>query len=139
MSIGWTDEFEGIAEPYSCAGSPCWAAKGLLMLLLDPGHAFFTAEEKPIPAESDLPPTVIKAPGYVIRNITSHEGDPKATGDVELLNAGGWCSVSAAARFGQWKWGRIGYRTGAGSLYPEQPASIQPDARAISPGLQTGA
>ena len=135
MSIGWTDEFHGIAEPYSCAGSPYWAAKGLLMLTLEPDHAFFTAPEQPIPSETDAAPTVIAAPGYVIRNITTQTPDtsgsgglPGNTGDIELINAGGWCSFSAAQRFGQYKWGRIAYRTGIGSRYTEQPSVIPPDA-----------
>jgi hypothetical protein len=133
LSIGWTDEFQGVAEPYSCAGSPYWAAKGLLMLLLDPDDPFFTAEERPMPSETDAPPTVIRAPGLVVRNIPAQRtagggGAPTLSGEVELINAGGWSSFSAAARFGQWKWGRVAYRTGVGSLYPESPDIIPPDA-----------
>lgn len=132
MSIGWTDEFKGLAEPYSCAGSPYWAAKGLLMLTLDPDHPFFSAPEQPLPSETDAEPIVIAAPGYVVRNITAQTaGEPDnapGPGDVELINAGGWSSLSAAQRFGQWKWGRIAFRTGVGSLYPESPDVIPPDA-----------
>lgn len=129
LSIGWTDEFLGIAERYSCAGSPYWAAKGLLMLALEPDHAFFTAHESPMPSETDAPPAVIAAPGYVVRNVAGVRTDGDApNGEVELINAGGWSSFSAAARFGQWKWGRLAYRTGVGSLYSEDPAIIPPDA-----------
>ncbi len=129
LSIGWTDEFLGIAERYSCAGSPYWAAKGLLMLVLEPDHAFFTSPEEPMPSETDAPPAVIAAPGYVVRNVAGARTDADTPGgEVELINAGGWSSFSAAARFGQWKWGRLAYRTGVGSLYSEDPAIIPPDA-----------
>lgn len=119
LSLGWTDHFDQLAEPYSCAGSPYWAAKGFTPLLLDPDHPFFTAPEKPMPSETETPPAVVRAPGFVVRNVN---------GEVELINAGGWSSFSAAARFGQWKWGRLGYRTGTGSLLSEHPLRSPPDA-----------
>ncbi|USN98673.1 MAG: DUF2264 domain-containing protein [Phycisphaeraceae bacterium] len=119
LSLGWTDRFEALAEPYSCAGSPYWAAKGLLMLLLDRDHPFFTAPERPIPAERDEPPTLVRAPSWVVRNVS---------GEVEIVNAGGGCSFSAAARFGRWKWGRLAYRTSAGFLVSPDMQRCPPDS-----------
>ena len=99
------------------------------MLVLEPDHAFFTSPEEPMPSETDAPPAVIAAPGYVVRNVAGARTDADTPGgEVELINAGGWSSFSAAARFGQWKWGRLAYRTGVGSLYSEGPAIIPPDA-----------
>jgi hypothetical protein len=119
LSLGWSDRFEGIAEPYSCAGSPYWAAKGLMMLLLNPRHPFFTAPERPMPSETNEEPRVIRAPGFVVRSVG---------GEVELLNAGGWSSMSAATRFGQAKWGRLSYRSGAGFLVSADTLRSPPDA-----------
>ncbi len=112
LSVGWTDEFEAIAEPYSCAGSPYWAAKGMMMLLLPPEHPFWSAEEEPYPAETGDFVRVLPAPGFIVRG---------TGGDVEMLNAGTRCSTSAAIRFGAWKWSKLAYRTGMGFLVAENP------------------
>ncbi|NBD37154.1 MAG: DUF2264 domain-containing protein [Verrucomicrobia bacterium] len=107
LSLGWVDEFHGIIEPYSCAGSPYWAAKGLFMTLLPPEHPFWTVEEEKLPAEKGDFVRVVEAPAFVIRGID---------GTVELINAGNRCSRSAARRYGAWKWGKISYRSGIGFL-----------------------
>jgi hypothetical protein len=119
LSVGFTSEFPPIAEPYSCAGSPYWAAKGLLMLLLPPTHRFWSAPEQPIPSEQGDSVTVIPATASVIRHIG---------GRVEYLNGGGRCSPSAADRFGAEKWGRIAYRSGFGYLVQESKTLYPRDA-----------
>ncbi len=111
LSVGWSNEFEPIAEPYSCAGSPYWASKGLMMLLLPPSHPFWSVQEEPYPAETnDNFARVLPAPGFVVRGVG---------GEVEMLNAGTRCSNSAARRFGAWKWSKVAYRTGMGFLVAE--------------------
>lgn len=107
LSIGWTDEFQGIREPYSTAGSPYWAAKGLMMLTLPPEHAFWHEEEQAYPSERGDFVRVINAPRFVLRGID---------GKVELLNAGSQVSRGNAERYGPWKWSKIAYRTGHGFL-----------------------
>ena len=111
LSVGWTNPFDEMAEPYTCAGSPYWAAKGLLALSLSPDDRFFTAPEAPFPAEQTLEgtdsTTVIGTPGWVVRLRDGH---------ATLINAGGSSSMSAMKRFGAWKWGKLLYRTGIGGL-----------------------
>lgn len=105
LSLGWTDAFPEMVEPYSCAGSPYWASKGLMMMTLPPSHPFWTAEEQPYPSERGEFIHTIDAPGFVLRGID---------GEVELLNAGSNISSSHVKRYGSANWGRTSYRTGNG-------------------------
>ncbi|MEM1165350.1 MAG: DUF2264 domain-containing protein [Planctomycetota bacterium] len=107
LSLGWTDHFEEMADQYSCAASPYWAAKGLLMLALEPDHPFFAAEEQATPAESHSEmgesAVIVSTPGWAIRH---------RRGETALINAGGSSSMSIAGRLGAWKWGKLVYHTG---------------------------
>ena len=104
LSIGWTDEFPALAEAYSCAGSPYWAAKAFAPLLIAPDDAFWQAPQEPIPAEGVPFSRAMPAAGLVIRS---------TEGAVELLNtSSGICPGNTA--FGTYKWGKTSYRTGVG-------------------------
>ena len=104
LSLGWTDEFPGVSEAYSCAGSAYWAAKAFAPLLLPPTHAFWRAETKSLPAEAGDFQLAVPQAGLVVR------GDG---GAVEVLNnANGICVGNI--KFGAWKWGKLSYRTGFG-------------------------
>ncbi len=115
LSIGWVDDFPTLSEPYSCAGSPYWSAKGFSALLLPPDSPFWTAREVPLPSEAGDFSHPIPEAGLLLRA----DG-----GEVELLNAG--TNISGANdHFGPYKWGKLSYRTAcgfevrpAGALYP---------------------
>jgi len=127
LSVGWTDEFPALAEAYSCAGSPYWAAKAFAPLLLDPADPFWQAPEEPIPAEG--PPFVRPIPiiGMVIR---SYEGA------VELFNAeSGVCPGNTA--FGTYKWGKTSFRTGVGFEVQSSDGEFPRDS-ALTAESQTG-
>jgi hypothetical protein len=101
LSLGWTDEFPGVCEAYSCAGSVYWAAKGFAPLLLPRDHAFWRAKEKPLPAEQKDFQRAIPQAGLVVRS---------DDGDVEVLNNANGICVSNI-KFGTWKWGKLSYRS----------------------------
>ena len=107
LSCGFTDRFDAIVEPYSCAASPYWAAKGFTPLLLPPTHPFWHDAEEPLPAEHPFV-HVMPAPGLVARSVPG--------GEVELLNAGSMVGNSQT-RYGPWKWSKLAYRTGAHFTY----------------------
>ncbi|WP_428389944.1 DUF2264 domain-containing protein [Mucisphaera sp.] len=130
LSLGWTDHFETMADSYSCAASPYWAAKGLLMLTLDPEHPFFQAEEElraveKLASESSTPSdqqgdtTLVNTPGWVVRH---------RRGETMLINAGGSSSLSVGSRLGTWKWGKLVYHTGIGGLICAGPEGDPADA-----------
>lgn len=102
LSLGWTDAFPALAESYSCAGSPYWAAKGFAPLLLPPEHPFWHAPEEPLLAERGDYAHVIRPAGLVVRS---------TRGEVEIVNAGSQIS-NLNTRFGPWKWSKTAYRTG---------------------------
>lgn len=114
LAFGFTDRFEPLAEPYSCAASPYWCAKGLAPLLLPPEHPFWHVPEEPLPAESGDFALPIPAPGLLVRGVQ---------GEVELLNAGSMVG-NTQLRYGAWKWSKTAYRTGTGfTLAAGDPAS----------------
>ena len=121
LAIGYVDNNEGMAETYSCGASPYWAAKGFSFLSLPPEHPFWHAEEEPIPSEKDDSVAIIEQAGFVMRNFG---------GRSELLNAG----VAVAlcnTRFGPFKWSKLAYRSGVGTLLP-RPDQIPRDLSLIA-------
>lgn len=100
LGYGWTDIFPPCIEPYSCAGSPYWAAKAFAPLLLPPTHRYWTDSETSAPPGDRV--TVLPAPGFVLREVG---------GEVELLSATTAINTSNLHRYGPWKWGRLSYRT----------------------------
>ena len=105
LSLGWHDDFPGLAEGYSCAGSPYWAAKAFVPLLLPPDEPFWSVPEEPLPSEEGDFVRPQPAAGLIFRGIG---------GEVEWLNAG--CEITPVnmPKFGPWKWGKLAYRTGIG-------------------------
>ncbi len=102
LGFGWTDVFEDLAEPYSCAASPYWCAKGLAPLLLPPGHPFWSEPEESLPCETGDFAHPIRPAGLLVRGVG---------GEVEILNAGSMVS-NTQLRYGAWKWSKLAYRTG---------------------------
>ncbi|GAA3899271.1 DUF2264 domain-containing protein [Streptomyces gulbargensis] len=51
LTLGWHGPYPPLVQDYSGPGSPYWAAKGFLGLLLPPDHPAWTDPEEPLPAE----------------------------------------------------------------------------------------
>ncbi|GAA3391965.1 DUF2264 domain-containing protein [Streptomyces roseoviridis] len=51
LTLGWHGPYEPVLQSYSGPGSPYWASKGFLGLLLPAGHPVWTTTEEPLPAE----------------------------------------------------------------------------------------
>ncbi|MGW6540163.1 DUF2264 domain-containing protein [Streptomyces sp. NPDC055051] len=51
LTLGWYGPHAPLVQPYSGPGSPYWASKGFLGLLLPPDHPAWTDPEEPLPAE----------------------------------------------------------------------------------------
>ncbi|WP_457964384.1 DUF2264 domain-containing protein [Arthrobacter sp. D1-29] len=89
LSIGWHGEFSGMKQSYSGAGSPYWAAKGMLGLALPASHRVWTAVEEPLPVESGDTSRLISAPGWMVNGtradgivrVTNHGTDHARKGD----------------------------------------------------------
>ncbi|WP_432125386.1 DUF2264 domain-containing protein [Streptomyces sp. bgisy082] len=51
LTLGWHGPYSPLVQEYSGPGSPYWASKGFLGLLLPAGHPVWTDPEEPLPAE----------------------------------------------------------------------------------------
>lgn len=107
LALGFVDRFDAMREPYTCAGSVYWCAKGFAALLLPEGHGFWQEAEEAMPSEKGFV-RVMRPVGLVARSLPG--------GEVELINAGSMVA-NGQTRYGAWKWSKQSYRTGAGFTY----------------------
>ncbi|MBX7444596.1 MULTISPECIES: DUF2264 domain-containing protein [unclassified Arthrobacter] len=66
LTIGFHGEFPGMKQSYSGAGSPYWAAKGMMGLALPAEHPAWTSVEEPLPVELTDTRHLISAPGWQV-------------------------------------------------------------------------
>ena len=71
LTIGFHSEFPGMKQSYSGAGSPYWAAKGMMGLALPADHPVWTAVEEPLPVETGDTQRLITAPGWQVDGTVS--------------------------------------------------------------------
>ncbi len=79
LTMGWHGEFLPMAQSYSGPGSPYWASKGFLGLLLPPDHRVWTAKEEPMPVERGDFCRAMPEPGFSARGT-------RADGTVRVAN-----------------------------------------------------
>ena len=104
LSIGWHGEFAGMKQAYSGAGSPYWAAKGMLGLALPADHPAWTAVEAPLPVEVSDTQRIIAAPGWQVDGTVSD-------GVVRIRNHATDHAVVGALVADSPLYARIGYST----------------------------
>ncbi|TWD82210.1 hypothetical protein FB561_3338 [Kribbella amoyensis] len=71
LNLGWYGEWPAIAQSYSGPGSPYWAVKGMLGLMLPADHPVWTAEEEPLPVESGDFAITLPEPGWLVSGTRS--------------------------------------------------------------------
>jgi hypothetical protein len=81
LTLGWHDTFLPATQYYSGPGSPYWAAKSFLGLLLSPDHPAWTDTEQPGANDRGDQVLAMPAPGFLLHS-TRHDGI------VRLLNHG---------------------------------------------------
>ncbi|MEV1066205.1 DUF2264 domain-containing protein [Streptomyces sp. NPDC050263] len=67
LGLGWYGPHAATLQPYSGPGSPYWASKGFLALLLPAEHPVWTAAEEKAPAEGPDRVLALPAPGLLIQ------------------------------------------------------------------------
>lgn len=83
LTLGWHREFLPMLQHYSGHGSPYWASKAFLGLLLPPEHAVWIDREEPAPVERADFCVAMPEPGFVVRGtradgivrVASHRSD----------------------------------------------------------------
>ncbi|WP_285250038.1 DUF2264 domain-containing protein [Pseudarthrobacter sp. fls2-241-R2A-168] len=115
LSIGFHGEFPGMKQSYSGAGSPYWAAKGMLGLALPANHAAWTAVEEPLPVEVSDTRRLLAAPGWQVNGTV-------ADGVVRIRNHGTDHANAGVAVADSPLYARLGYST---STFPDlEPESL---------------
>ena len=104
LTLGWHGTWPAMAQSYSGPGSPYWAVKGMLGLLLPAGHPVWTAVEEPLPVERADVVRVIDAPGWLVNGTRSD-------GVVRVINHGTDHSVPHDPRADSPLYARLGYST----------------------------
>jgi hypothetical protein len=81
LSLGWYGRFLPVTQSYSGPGSPYWASKAFVGLLLPPEHPAWTRTEQSAPNDEADQVVAMPAPGFLLHS-TRHDGI------VRLLNHG---------------------------------------------------
>ncbi|MFF0744425.1 DUF2264 domain-containing protein [Streptomyces sp. NPDC004111] len=71
LTLGWHGPYAPIVQNYSGPGSPYWASKGFLGLLLPADHPVWTATEEPLPAETADRVTPVGPPNFLLQSTAS--------------------------------------------------------------------
>jgi len=115
LSIGFHGEFPGMKQSYSGAGSPYWAAKGMMGLALPADHPAWTAVEEPLPVEVSDTHRLLAAPGWQVDGTV-------ADGVVRIRNHGTDHANAGAKVADSPLYARLGYST---STFPDlEPESL---------------
>ncbi|MEU4602998.1 DUF2264 domain-containing protein [Kribbella sp. NPDC023972] len=104
LNLGWYGEWPRIAQSYSGPGSPYWAVKGMLGLMLPADHPVWTATEEPLPVEAGDFTLEVAEPGWIVSGT-------KADGVVRIVNHGTDHSVPGDQRADSPLYARLGYST----------------------------
>jgi hypothetical protein len=81
LTLGLFGEWPQMAQTYSGSGSPYWASKGMLGLMLPADHPVWQAVEEPLPVEVGDTRRVLRAAGWIVSGTRSD-------GVVRLFNQG---------------------------------------------------
>ena len=81
LTMGLFGEWPAMAQSYSGGGSPYWASKGFLGLVLPADHEVWTAVEEPLPIEQGDVRRVIRPAGWLVSGTA-------ADGIVRVINHG---------------------------------------------------
>jgi hypothetical protein len=113
LTLGWHHHWPRLAQAYSGPGSPYWASKGLLGLLLPADHAVWTAPERPLPNESDDHLWVAREAGWLVSST-------RDDGIVRVINHGTDHATPGANVADSPLYARFGYSTATAPLLSDR-------------------
>lgn len=106
LPVGWHRAWPALAQAYTGPGSPYWASKGLMGLVLPADHEAWTAPGQPLPIELADTIRAIAAPGWVVSGTvadgivrvvnhgTDHAREGEGMGDSPLYARLGYSTVT---------------------------------------------
>ncbi|MDD7961358.1 DUF2264 domain-containing protein [Microbacterium thalli] len=124
LTMGWHGPWRGLAQSYSGPGSPYWAVKGFLGLLLPSDHPVWTAPAEPLPVEERDVLRAITAPGWIVSATA-------ADGIVRVVNHGTDHALPEARVADSPLYARIGYST-ATSPFVDERGWLEPLEQSVA-------
>lgn len=112
LNVGWFDEYFPLAQEYSGTGSPYWASKGFLGLLLPEEHPVWSAPDEPLAVSSRDQIHAFPPPGWIISST-------QADGVVRMINHGTDRAVAGSQLADDPFYARFGYSTATSPLLDE--------------------
>lgn len=104
LNLGWYGEWPAIAQSYSGPGSPYWAVKGMLGLMLPAEHPVWIDAEQPLPVEANDFELTLPEPGWLVSGT-------RDDGIVRIVNHGTDHSNPGDERADSPLYARLGYST----------------------------
>lgn len=124
LTMGWHGPWRGLAQSYSGPGSPYWAVKGFLGLLLPVDHPVWTAPAEPLPVEESDVLRAIAAPGWIVSATV-------ADGLVRVVNHGTDHAFPGARVADSPLYARIGFST-ATSPFVDERGWLEPLEQSVA-------
>jgi hypothetical protein len=109
LTLGWHDEWRGLAQSYSGPGSPYWAVKGLVGVMLPADHPVWSAPSAPLPVETADSLRAVRAAGWIVSGT-------QADGIVRVVNHGTDHATDGSLVGDSPLYARIGYSTATSPL-----------------------
>jgi hypothetical protein len=122
LTLGWHRPWPAMAQSYSGPGSPYWAVKGMLGLLLPAGHPVWTDVEEPLPVERSDFTRVIGPPGWLATGT-------RADGIVRVVNHGTDHAVEGDAGTDAPLYAQLGYSTATFPVGPGNAVTLVRDGK----------
>ncbi|MFP7761383.1 DUF2264 domain-containing protein [Marisediminicola sp. LYQ85] len=109
LTLGWHHAWPALAQSYSGPGSPYWAVKGFLGLILPAEHPVWTAAAEPLPVSEADALRAVRSAGWIIAT-TADDGIAR------VVNHGTDHALKGAVTGDSPLYARIGYATAAAPL-----------------------
>ncbi|EZP29206.1 DUF2264 domain-containing protein [Microbacterium oleivorans] len=109
LTMGWHGEWRALAQSYSGPGSPYWAVKGLMGIMLPADHPVWSAPREPVPVETGDVLRAVTSPGWIVSGTADD-------GIVRVINHGTDHSAPGAVSTDSPLYARIGYSTATAPL-----------------------
>ena len=113
LTLGWHGEWRALAQSYSGPGSPYWAVKGLIGVLLPADHPVWAAPARPLPVETGDTLRTVRAAGWIVSGT-------RADGIVRVINHGTDHATQNSLVGDSPLYARIGYSTATSPLLDEE-------------------
>ncbi|GAA0487932.1 DUF2264 domain-containing protein [Microbacterium aurantiacum] len=113
LDLGWHGPWRALAQSYSGPGSPYWAVKGLLGILLPGDHPVWAAPVEPLPIAQADELRAVRAAGWIV-------SATREDGIVRVINHGTDHAPEGALVGDSPLYARIGYSTTTSPLLDER-------------------